>query len=238
MKVLANGGLNLSELDGWWAEAYTSKVGWALGDGHEHRDDPAWDATEAEQLYTLLEKEVIPQFYMRDAKDIPIQWLARMRKSIETLTARFSANRSVRQYTEEYYVPAAAAYKRRSENNGTLGIQMLNWQRALADGWGKIAFEEVHIETCNGQHHFKVQIDLGGVNPDAVCVELYADVLDGDPFRQGMAHSDKLLNSERTTIYTAEVPATRPANDFTPRIIPKFPGVAVPLEMNLILWQH
>jgi starch phosphorylase len=238
MKVLANGGLNLSELDGWWAEAYTPQVGWALGDGHEHGDDPAWDATEAEALYTLLEKEVIPQFYTRDAKGIPIQWLARVRKSIETLTARFSANRSVRQYTEEYYVPAAAAYKRRSENNGTLGIQMLNWQRALADGWGKIAFEEVHIETCNGQHHFKVQIDLGGVNPDAVCVELYADILDGNPFRQAMTHTDKLLKSERTTIYTAEVPATRPASDFTPRIIPKFPGVAVPLEMNLILWQH
>ena len=62
MKVLVNGGINLSELDGWWAEAYTPEVGWALGDGREHGDDPAWDAAEAEALYDLLEREVIPSF--------------------------------------------------------------------------------------------------------------------------------------------------------------------------------
>ena len=66
MKVLVNGGLNLSELDGWWAEAYTPDVGWALGDGQEHGDDPAWDAIEADALYDLLEREVIPEFYARD----------------------------------------------------------------------------------------------------------------------------------------------------------------------------
>ena len=64
MKVLVNGGINLSELDGWWAEAYTPEVGWALGDGREHGDDPAWDAAEAEALYELLEREVVPEFYI------------------------------------------------------------------------------------------------------------------------------------------------------------------------------
>ncbi len=68
MKVLVNGGINLSELDGWWAEAYTPEVGWALGDGQEHGDDPAWDAAEADALYDLLEREVIPEFYTRDAE--------------------------------------------------------------------------------------------------------------------------------------------------------------------------
>ena len=71
MKVLVNGGINLSELDGWWAEAYTPELGWALGDGQEHGDDPAWDAVEAEALYNLLEREVIPEFYMRDRNGIP-----------------------------------------------------------------------------------------------------------------------------------------------------------------------
>jgi starch phosphorylase len=238
MKVLANGGLNLSELDGWWAEAYTPQVGWALGDGREHGDDPAWDAAEAQALYTLLEKEVIPQFYMRDANGLPMQWLKKMRKSIETLTARFSANRTVRQYTEEYYVPMAAAYEGRGANNSALGIQMCNWQKALVEGWKRITFEEVRVETRDGKHHFKVQVDLGGINRDAVCIELYADVLDGDPFRQAMKYMNKLPQSERSAIYTAEVPAARPASDFTARIIPKFHGVAVPLEMSLILWQH
>ena len=80
MKVLANGGINLSELDGWWAEAYTPEVGWALGDGQEHGDDPAWDAADAEALYELLEQEVIPEFYTRDEQGIPSAWVARMRR--------------------------------------------------------------------------------------------------------------------------------------------------------------
>jgi alpha-glucan phosphorylase-like protein len=99
MKVLVNGGLNLSELDGWWAEAYAPEVGWALGDGREHGDDPAWDAAEAEALFTLLEQEVIPAFYSRDAHGIPTAWVARMRESMAQLTARFDANRTVREYT-------------------------------------------------------------------------------------------------------------------------------------------
>ena len=106
MKVLVNGGLNLSELDGWWAEAYTPEVGWAIGDGQEHGDDPAWDAAEAEALYALLEQEVIPAFYTRNATGIPTAWVARMRESMARLTPHFSANRAVREYTEQYYLPA------------------------------------------------------------------------------------------------------------------------------------
>ena len=88
MKVLVNGGINLSELDGWWAEAYTPEVGWALGDGLEHDDDPARDAAEANELYDLLEREVIPEFYARDENDIPTHWLKRMRESMARLTPR------------------------------------------------------------------------------------------------------------------------------------------------------
>ena len=96
MKVLVNGGLNLSELDGWWAEAYSRDVGWALGDGHEHGDDPSWDAREAEALYDVLERQLIPEFYQRDSDGVPTAWIARIRESMARLTPYFSANRSVR----------------------------------------------------------------------------------------------------------------------------------------------
>ena len=112
MKVLVNGGINLSELDGWWAEAYTPEVGWALGDGQEHGDDPAWDAVEADALYDLLEREVIPEFYTRDEQGIPTAWVERMRESMARLTPRFPRNRAVREYTEQHYLPAASAYRR------------------------------------------------------------------------------------------------------------------------------
>src|SRR5208282_2287198 len=95
MKVLVNGGLNLSELDGWWAEAYSPQVGWALGNGQEHGDDPGWDAAEAEELYDTLEKKVIPAFYNRDNNGIATEWVTRMRESMSRLTPLFSANRAV-----------------------------------------------------------------------------------------------------------------------------------------------
>ncbi len=82
MKVLVNGGLNLSELDGWWAEAYTPEIGWALGDGQEHDDAPAWDAIDAEALYNLLEQQVVPEFYTRDEQGIPKAWVTRIRESM------------------------------------------------------------------------------------------------------------------------------------------------------------
>src|SRR6185503_7258318 len=109
MKVLVNGGINLSELDGWWAEAYTPGGGWRRGDGLEHGDDPAWDAIEANALYDLLEGEVIPEFYTRNESGTPSAWIKRMRESMARLTPRFSTNRAVREYTEQHYLPAADA---------------------------------------------------------------------------------------------------------------------------------
>jgi starch phosphorylase len=148
MKVLVNGGLNLSELDGWWTEAYAPEVGLALGDRQEHGDDPAWDAAEAEALYDLLEQKVIPEFYARDEEGIPRAWVARMRESMAQLTPRFSANRAVREYTDLHYLPAAAAYRARAAENGAAGRQIINWQLALDQKWALLHFGEVKIETA------------------------------------------------------------------------------------------
>jgi glycogen phosphorylase len=154
MKVLVNGGINLSELDGWWAEAYTPEVGWALGDGREHGDDPAWDAVEADALYDLLEREVIPEFYARDASGIPRAWVKRMRESMARLTPHFSANRTVREYTEQHYLPAATAYRLRVANTGAIGRQIVDWQHSLEQQWATLHFGAVQVETQGEQHVF------------------------------------------------------------------------------------
>ncbi|MEO8341505.1 MAG: alpha-glucan family phosphorylase, partial [Nitrospirota bacterium] len=154
MKVLVNGGLNLSVLDGWWAEAYTPDVGWALGDGQEHGDDPAWDAVEADALYDLLEQEVIPEFYTRDERGIPTAWVTRMRESMARLTPRFSANRAVREYTEQYYLSAAAAYLKRAADKGAAGRNMVAWEQTLKQKWGTLHFGDVKVETRGEQHEF------------------------------------------------------------------------------------
>ena len=187
MKVLVNGGINLSELDGWWAEAYTPGVGWALGDGQEHGDDPAWDAAEAEALYDLLEREVIPEFYTRDETGIPTAWVKRMRESMARLTPRFSAHRAVREYTEQRYLPAAKAYRERAANKGAIGKQVVDWQQTLERKWAALHFGEVKVETRGGQHIFEVQVCLNDLDPKAVRVELYADGINGgDPVREEM----------------------------------------------------
>jgi starch phosphorylase len=236
MKVLVNGGLNLSELDGWWAEAYSDEVGWALGDGLEHEDDPAWDAKEAEQLYTVLEQEVIPQFYKRDNSGIPAGWIARVRESMARLTPTFSATRCVLEYTTKYYLPLATAYLRRANDNGKCAKSLLDWKRHLADHWSRLRFGSVHIESTDEFHNFDIQVHLDEMDPDAIQVELYADAAYGDkPIRQTMVRGESLIG-QNVWRYSASVPATRSAEDFTPRIVPFHPDAFVPLEALEILW--
>jgi starch phosphorylase len=239
MKVLVNGGINLSELDGWWAEAYTPEVGWALGDGKEHGDDPAWDAAEADVLYDLLEKQVVPEFYNRNEKGIPGAWIERIRKSMSQLTPRFSANRSVREYTEKYYLKLATAYLERAAENATIGKQIVEKLNALQQNWSGLRFGKVKVETDGMRHIFEVEVYLNTIDPSAVLVELYAEGMDSStPVRQELKlikQPEEIINPN---VYHTTVPATRPAADFTPRIIPALSGVSVPLEATAILWQR
>ena len=234
MKVLVNGGINLSELDGWWAEAYRPEVGWALGDGNEHGDDPAWDAAEAEALYRLLEDEVIPEFYTRDGDGIPSAWVSRIRESMALLTPQFSSNRAVREYTERYYIPLAAAYLERAAASGSTGAGIVNWRHDVERKWANVRFGEVRVETATEGHLFEAQVYLDGIDPDAVRVTLYAEGADDREMTRGR----KPIDAENGYVYTVRVPGARPASDFTVRVIPHREGVAVPMESGPILWQR
>jgi starch phosphorylase len=238
MKVLVNGGLNVSELDGWWAEAYTPEVGWAIGDVMEHDSDPAWDVAEAEALYAVLEREAIPEFYARDEHGIPNRWVARMRESMARLTPAFSANRTLRDYTEDHYLPAAEAYARRAADDGRLGAELVQWQADLARGWKDVRFGSLQVETRDGHFDFHVQVYTGGLNPHAVRVELCADPQNGgDPFRQPMERGEQLAGSANGYVYSTRAPVTRNPNEYTPRVVPYHPEAVVPLEASEILWQ-
>jgi starch phosphorylase len=239
MKVLVNGGINLSELDGWWAEAYTPEVGWALGDGQEHGDDPAWDAAEAETLYGLLEREVVSEFYARDEQGIPSAWVSRMRESMAQLTPRFSASRAVREYTEQHYLPAASAYRARAADKGAIGVAMVDCRYALAQKWSALRFGDVKLETNDGQHVFELQLYLDDIDPEAVRVELYADGANGSAAeRVQMQRVRQLVGAINGYAYRAGVPAARPAADYTARVMPHRDDAAVPLEDAHILWER
>jgi starch phosphorylase len=240
MKVIINGGLNLSELDGWWAEAFSPEVGWALGDGKEH-DEPGFDEIEADQLYELLEKEIIPEFYDRDNEGIPQAWISKIRTCMAQLVPKFSSHRMVREYLEKAYIPAAEAYRQRSADNGKVASELSNWHKRLENGWKDLHFGNLNVIRGAGSWQFEVEIFLGRIDPNDIRVELYAEPEnenDESPIRVAMTR-DRLTSTElKSCIYSASVPDTRPADHYTPRIIPFHPLAFVPIEAYQILWHN
>jgi starch phosphorylase len=236
MKILVNGGLNLSERDGWWAEAYRADVGWAIGDGQEHGNDPNWDAQEAKETYRLLEEEIIPCYYERDGRGIPTAWIARMRTSMAELTPQFSTNRMLREYVDRLYLTAARNYHKRTADGAKESVRLCHWLELLERHWQKLHFGRLDVQSEGDDYTVTVTVYLDELDPKAVQVQLYAD-----PQGNGgseihvmeVAEADGTANSY---LYRARIPALRPAEHYTPRIIPYFDGVAVPLEARQILW--
>jgi glycogen phosphorylase len=237
MKVLVNGGLNVSERDGWWAEGYRPEVGWAIGDGREHDADPNWDAQEAEQLYSVLEKEVVPSFYDRDASGIPRSWISRMRFSMAELTPQYSTNRMLREYVEKLYLLAQQEYLDRAVNRCQKAFRLCQWRENIQKYWPQLHFGVQEINSGLGFHKLQIPVYLGNLNPNFISVQVYAEPENGeDPEIHTMIKGYKLSGIEEGYLFHARVNTQRPVSHYTPRIVPDFKGAAVPLEANQILW--
>jgi starch phosphorylase len=237
MKVLVNGGLNFSELDGWWDEAYSPEVGWSLGDGQEH--DPSWDVCEAEMLYRTLEEQIVPEFYDRDEQGIPRSWLHRIRASMMQLTPQFSSNRMMREYVQRAYLPASEAYQKREANNGEIARQLVQWKRKLVERWKGLRISDLRVTTEEGMWHFEAHVYLGELSPDDVQVQLFSEPEgEGHAFPAIMERKAPISGAVNGHLYAATVPANRPLDHYTPRIVPFHPDMIVPLEEMHIYWQH
>ncbi len=232
MKVLVNGGLNLSIPDGWWAEAYSPQVGWAIGQSHNGKgiDEQARDAQDADALYTLLENEVIPSFYTRNGENIPVDWVKRIRSSMAELTPYFSSNRCVREYTEKYYLPAAQLYQNRLSGNVTKQIKTIN------ESWNNLYFGKISTENLGDIYRFNIEVFLDKIDPNDIRVELYKNG-GSMPSIYIMKEIGKSINPSNMHIFQAEVPADYPISYYTPRIVPNAPNLT-PLELPYIFWQH
>jgi glycogen phosphorylase len=236
MKVLVNGGLNLSEIDGWWAEAFKCEVGWALGNAPGHTS-PGGDDVDAEELYRLLEEEIVPCFYERDADGVPRAWVARIRASMAELTPRFSTNRMLAEYVERMYLPAAVDFRLRSAAGGRLARTLREWLHLLNHHWREIHWGRYDVRATEDGWEVDVQVYLGRLSPDALRVQLYAEPRDDLP---GECHTlmrgDSLPGAVSGYNYHAVVHTSRNAADFTPRVIPAQATVAVPGEARFIRW--
>ncbi|MGZ5000887.1 MAG: alpha-glucan family phosphorylase, partial [Methylomonas sp.] len=237
MKLLANGGLNLSELDGWWAEAYTSEVGWALG-CTKHQSAPECDAIEADELYRLLEEQIIPEFYQRDEQGIPRKWVTRIRTSMATLAPEFSSNRMLRDYVENYYTPATLQYRQRIGNDAATARELANWQNQIAQHWPAIYMQSFQVESSESEYRFTLHVYLDEIPAELIRVEIYGDPLeDGKPpFCQIMDCKAALPGAINGYRYEAIIPADRPLHHYTPRLVPNHCHASIPAEEAHIKW--
>lgn len=240
MKTLVNGGLNLSILDGWWAEAYQPGLGWALGQGEEHRGEKQseeQDARDAEQLYQLLEQEIAPLFYQRDKDNLPREWLKRMRASMAQLTPQFSCNRMIHDYIERYYLQAGQSIRARQAGQGELARELYQWQETLRQHWHEIHIGDLQFEAAGEHQEVSVNIYLGGIGPEAVRVQLIADPRPHhDAITLDLELSHPLEGSTHAYRYQGRIPTTRAPEDFTPRVIAHHPDAHLPAENRLIAW--
>jgi glycogen phosphorylase len=237
MKVLVNGGLNLSERDGWWEEAFTPEFGWSIGDGREY---PAGehDTAEAEALYSILEREVVPEFYTRDAAGIPRRWLERVRRSMAVLTPTYSSSRMARDYVERFYLIGASELRRRTCDQGEPARAMRRWEFRLQRHWSGLEIGAPDLSRDGETWCFLVPVDLGKVSAEDVVVQLYANPKDGEaPFLGELRSGEAIPGATNGYVYRGSAPATRPAEDYTVRIIPSHPGARIPAELPLIVWQ-
>jgi starch phosphorylase len=184
MKVIYNGGLNASTLDGWWAEGYDTSVGWAIGNGEEYPEtqENLQDTIEAQALYNLLEQDIVPLFYERSRDGLPRGWIERVKNSIRKLAPFFNTTRMVIEYTDQYYMPACANYERLTIPDLSRGIAFSNWKQRLIQVWPKV--KVLRIETSGdelkigSEQQVRAWVDLGDLTPEDVTVQLYYGTLD------------------------------------------------------------
>ena len=256
MKAAANAVLNLSTLDGWWDEAYSQEVGWAIGRGEIYADPGYQDQVEAEDLYELLEREVVPAFYDRGEDGLPRRWLARMKATLATLCYFFNTHRMVREYTERFYVPAATRYRRLVADDFARAQALAQWRERVQRAWPQVRIHKVEDQRSSDLevgHKFRVQawVELGELSPEEVGVELYSGRVnaDGEIVDAGVQPMAPIeptrlspAGGEARAVYLfagETLPLCHTGlHGYTVRVRPRHPDLAVPWLPGLITWRQ
>ena len=246
MKLLANGGLNLSILDGWWDEAYDREVGWAIGHGEEYSNPDYQDQVESEALYHILENDVVPLFYDRDAAGIPRGWLAKMKASMKRLSPIFSTNRMVAEYAERFYLPAASRLIRLSGDKDRV-LSLMDWRKRLRTHGAEVKVTQVDVDGGSGEFQVgsKVKVTarvfLGSLSPDDVRVQAYYGVLTAEGQIGKGSHVDLALSQSRGTdhLYEGEVECGESGScGVAVRVVPFHEDALLPYEVPWVRWEE
>jgi starch phosphorylase len=198
---------------------------------------PADDEREAELLYRLLEEEVVPEFYRRDASGLPRQWIARLRASMTELTPQFSTNRMLLEYVREHYLPAAADYAQRCADDAAVAKSLWQWERQIRHRWHEVHAGNLEVVQAADGWTFSLPVYLGDLPADSVAAQLYAEAAADQPAALvPMQPVGPVSGATNGVMFRADVATSRPAADFTARLVPAHPHARVPLETNRIRW--
>ncbi len=184
MKVVPNGGLNLSVLDGWWCEGYARDTGWAIGNGEDYEDRELQDDVESKALYDVLENDLVPLFYDRRENKPPRHWIAMMKSSMSKLGPAFSTNRMVQEYTDKFYMAAYENWKDLSGNDFAQAKDLVQWRQRIESNWDQVEIVDARVDREKAEVGAAVKaearVKLGSLNPDDVRVQIYSGPLGRD----------------------------------------------------------
>jgi starch phosphorylase len=248
MKVLANGGLNVSVPDGWWAEGYDPRAGWSIGRGEEYADPDYQDHVEAQALYDILEKEVVPLFYERSTEGIPRAWIARVKNSMRLLCPIFNTHRMVAEYTERFYLPATERYHALTANHLARAKALVAWKHRVREAWPQVKVKEVTVQLpghgesiqVGEKAHVIARVHLGPLTPEDVVAQAYYGTLDSaHQVIRGTPLPLTLQGAEDGVCrYEGDVPGeTSGRQGVSVRVLPTHPDALLPNELALITWE-
>lgn len=245
MKVVPNGGLNCSILDGWWAEGYQPGLGWAIGDTSELADHTHQDWLDSQSLYQLLEQEISPAFYNRNEVGLPAQWIAMMRESMRHLAPRFSTARMVREYAQRFYMPSSQHYLSLQENGLDRARAALQWRKRVRDAWPSVKITHVDhggssVARVGEEITVRAYVGLGSLRPEDVRVQLLVGTVGANRDLVDYYPEDMRLAGEENGRHRYEftIGCVQPGHrGFVCRVIPHHPDVHVASEIPLVVWQ-
>lgn len=245
MKVVPNGGLNCSVLDGWWDEGYDPSLGFAIGDRSDLPDGGQQDWLDSKSLYAVLENEIAPKFYHRVENGLPSQWLAMVKKSIKTLAPQFSTDRMVSEYAERFYLPASDQYNRLRANGLTSAKEALDWRAKVRQVWPQVGIVKVSDSAARSNPmggHISVSaiVRLGQLTPSEVRVQaLVGRIGPNRELLSPVAHDLEFKEaSDGGFVFGGELICDRPGHQgYTVRVVPMHENISVPSELNLVSWE-
>jgi starch phosphorylase len=244
MKATANGALNMSILDGWWAEGYHPDLGWAIGAGEEYEDYEYQNQVESQASYDLLERHIVPLFYDRGRDNLPRGWIRMMKNSMCTLVARFNAHRMVEDYIHKFYLPLGLNWERIEANNFKEIRSFAAWAQQLRENWPQLRVLERRADVKKvislGQTlKVEVPMQLGRISPQDISVSIYYGLIDSkaDFLERDTETLREFSREGQQTVFRGEIPCQKVGRlGFRVRVLPSHPLLANPYSLGLILW--